>query len=74
MSHFRKIVLAFLATSIAATPVASSAAPAARALTNSAGANDLGGSSWLIGLIGLMAGIAAIAIIASDDDDAPVSP
>ncbi len=40
-----------------------------------AGQSELeGNSSWIIGLVGLLAGIAAIVVIADGDDDAPVSP
>jgi hypothetical protein len=78
MHRIRRAAIAFTAASIAITPIAASAAPAidgARALSATSDTNELGGnSSWLIGLIGLLAGVAAIIVIASDDDDAPVSP
>lgn len=76
MSISRKTVALFIAVSMAATPIAASAASgSARAVSTANDANELeGNSSWLIGLLGLAAGIAAIVIISSNDDDAPVSP
>jgi hypothetical protein len=62
--------------SVIAAPVAASAASAApRAASVTAGANALeGNSSWIIGLVGLLAGIGAIIIVADKDEDSPVSP
>lgn len=78
MHKFRNAAIGLAALSTIASPIAASAATGvgdARATSNMAGANDLGGgSSWIIGLVGLLAGVAAIVIIAKDDDDAPVSP
>jgi len=78
MQKFRKAAIGLAAISIIASPIAASAATGlqnARATSNVNGANDLGGGSgWIIGLVGLLAGVAAIIIIANDDDDAPVSP
>lgn len=78
MPKFRKAVIGLAAMSIIASPIAASAATGvgnARATSSVSGANDLGGGSgWIIGLVGLLAGVAAIIIIANDDDDAPVSP
>lgn len=72
MAAFKKAALAFAAASVLLAPVAASATPA---ISTRAGQSELeGDSSWLIGLAGLLAGVAAIIIIASDDDDAPVSP
>ncbi len=78
MKKFRNVAIGLAAMSIIASPVAASAATGlqnARATSSVRGANELGGGSgWIIGLVGLLAGVAAIIIIASDDDDAPVSP
>ncbi|ALC11943.1 hypothetical protein [Sphingopyxis sp. 113P3] len=78
MTLFKKAALAFVATSMVAAPVTASAAQAysgVSAVSASSGQSELeGNSSWLIGLLGLLAGITAIIIIADDDDDAPVSP
>ncbi|WP_374526050.1 hypothetical protein [Sphingopyxis sp.] len=77
MPRFRKAAIALAAMSIGAAPVAASAADigGARATSAMDDANELGGGSgWIIGLIGLLAGVTAAIIIASDDDDAPVSP
>lgn len=77
MGLFKKTAFALTAATIAMTPIAASAAQSvdgARATSVSRGVNELeGNSSWLIGLAGLLAGIAAIIIIDSDDDE-PVSP
>ncbi len=77
MHRIRQAAIAFTAASIAIMPIAASAAPAidgTRALSAASDTNELGGgSSWLIGLIGLLAGVTAIIVIASDDDT-PVSP
>ncbi len=78
MHPISRATIALTAASIAAAPVAASAAPAidsARAVSMTSGTNELeGNSSWLIGLLGLLAGVAAIIVISSNDDDAPVSP
>jgi len=78
MHMFRKAVIGLAAASMMVAPVAASAANSlegARASSSVSEANNLGGrSGWIIGLVGLLAGVAAIIIIANDDDDAPVSP
>lgn len=76
MSKLRKIAISFAATSMVMAPVAASAAPGDRATSTVNGENEFGGgSSWVIGLIGLLAGVTAAILIADDDkDDAPVSP
>lgn len=78
MHPISRAAVALTIASIAIAPVAASAAPAfdgTRALSATGDANKLeGNSSWLIGLLGLLAGVAAIIIVASNDDDAPVSP
>lgn len=77
MHPFRKAAIALAAMSIIAAPVAASAAGlgGARATSSMDEANGLGGgSSWIIGLIGLLAGVTAAIIITNDDNDAPVSP
>ncbi|SKB76466.1 SDR family NAD(P)-dependent oxidoreductase [Sphingopyxis flava] len=78
MTLFKKAALALVATSMVAAPVTASAAQAysgVSAVSASSGQSKLeGNSSWLIGLLGLLAGITAIIIIADNDDDAPVSP
>ena len=77
MHPFRKAAIALAALSIVAVPVAASAADVggARATSDVAEASELGsGSGWIIGLIGLLAGVTAAIIITNNDDDAPVSP
>ena len=76
MNIFKKTAISFAALSVVATPVAASAASSApRAASVADGASDLeGNSSWIIGLVGLLAGVGAIILVASDDEDAPVSP
>lgn len=79
MTLFKKAALALMATSMVVAPVAASAQQAyngASAVSASNGQSKLeGNSSWLIGLLGLLAGVTAIIIIANDqDDDEPVSP
>lgn len=75
---FGKAALALATISIATAPVAASAAPAVggvRATPVVSDDNSLeGNSSWLIGLLGLAAGIAAIIIVSDNNDDDPVSP
>ncbi|MBJ7438825.1 MAG: hypothetical protein JHD35_07345 [Sphingopyxis sp.] len=71
----KKLVIALAATSAVMAPVAASAAAGARAGSAIAGESSLeGNSSWIIGLVGLLAGITAIVLIADDDEDSPVSP
>ena len=78
MRKFRNMIIGLAAASMIAAPVAASAANSlegARASSRVSEANNLGGrSGWIVGLVGLLAGVAAIVIIANDDDDAPVSP
>jgi putative cell wall-binding protein len=78
MRTSRKILVALAATSAVVAPVAASAASAAasaRAGSAVSGESDLeGNSSWIIGLVGLLAGVAAIILVSDNDDDAPVSP
>lgn len=79
MALFTKAAIALAATSLVVTPVAASAATAfdgAQAVSASSGQSELeGNSSWLIGLLGLLAGVTAIILIADDqNDDEPVSP
>lgn len=75
MSIFKKAAVSFAALSMVAAPVAASAASGARATSAIGGQNDLeGNSSWIIGLLGLLAGVGAIILIADKDDDSPVSP
>lgn len=75
MHMAKKLVIAIAASSAVLAPVAASAAVGARAASPVAGASELeGNSSWIIGLVGLLAGITAIVLIADDDEDAPVSP
>jgi hypothetical protein len=74
----RKIPVVLAAAATLAAPVAASAAPgvsAARAGSAIQGENGLeGNSSWIIGLVGLLAGITAIILISDNDEDSPVSP
>lgn len=75
MHMAKKLVIALAATSAVMAPVAASAAAGARAGSAIADESSLeGNSSWIIGLIGLLAGITAIVLIADDDEDSPVSP
>ena len=75
MSIFKKAAISFAALSVIAAPVAASAASGARAASAVGGENELeGNSSWIIGLIGLLAGVGAIILVADNDDDSPVSP
>jgi len=74
MSKLRKISASLAAIALVTAPVAASAASGARATSMTSGENDLGGNaSWIIGLIGLLAGVTAAIIIDNDDDDEPVS-
>ncbi len=74
----RKILVALAAASTVIAPVAASAAPAAasaRAGSAVSGESNLeGNSSWIIGLVGLLAGITAIILVSDKDEDSPVSP
>lgn len=74
----RKILVALAAASTVIAPVAASAAPAAasaRAGSAVSGESSLeGNSSWIIGLVGLLAGITAIILVSDKDEDSPVSP
>lgn len=78
MTLFRKAALSLVVTSIALAPIAASAAPAVggvQATPAIAGENELeGSSSWLIGLLGLVAGVVAIVIVSDNNDDEPTSP
>ncbi|WP_428629844.1 hypothetical protein [Sphingopyxis sp.] len=75
MRMVTKLAIVLAASSAVIAPVAASAAGSARAGSAMAGQSELeGNSSWIIGLVGLLAGIAAIVVIADGDDDAPVSP
>ncbi|MBE1526445.1 hypothetical protein GGC65_000901 [Sphingopyxis sp. OAS728] len=75
MTMLKKAAISLAMLSMVAAPVAASAADGVRALSVTEGQSDLGGnSSWIIGLIGLLAGITAIVLIADDDKDSPVSP
>ncbi len=75
MQMIKKAAISLAALSIVAAPVAASAATGLRAASNAPGASELeGDSSWIIGLIGLLAGITAMVLIAEDDEDSPVSP
>lgn len=72
MSKLYKALAALAAASMVAAPVTVSAVPTFSATD---GQSELeGNSSWIIGLLGLLAGVAAIIIIVDGDDDAPVSP
>ena len=75
MRMLKTAAISFAALSIVAAPVAASAASSASAVSAAAGESELeGNSSWIIGLVGLLAGIGAIILIADKDDDSPVSP
>lgn len=74
MSMFKKAAISFAALSVVVAPVAVSAASGTRAASVAGGQNDLeGNSSWIIGLVGLLAGVGAIILVADDDKDSPVS-
>ena len=74
----RKLPVMLAAAAMLAVPVAASASPvaaAARAGTDIQGKNSLeGDSSWIIGLVGLLAGVTAIILVSDNDKDSPVSP
>ena len=72
MPKLYKSLAAFAAASMVVAPVAVSAAPAL-SVTDNQGELE-GNSSGIIGLLGLLAGVAAIIIVVDGDDDAPVSP
>jgi hypothetical protein len=75
MRMFKKAAISLAALSVIAAPVAASAANGARATSIATDASELeGNSSWIIGLIGLLAGVTAIILVADDDEDSPVSP
>jgi len=75
MSMFKKAAISFAALSVVAAPVAASAAAGTRAASVAGGQSQLeGNSSWIIGLVGLLAGVGAIILVADDDKDSPVSP
>lgn len=75
MHMVKKLVIALAATSAVVAPVAASAASGARAGSMVEGDSELeGNSGWLIGLVGLLAGVVAIVLVADNDDDSPTSP
>lgn len=75
MSMVRKAAISLAALSVVAAPVAASAASSVRAASVASGTSELEGSaSWVIGLIGLLAGITAMVLVAENDEDSPVSP
>lgn len=75
MHMVKKFVIALAATSAVIAPVAASAASGARAASTVDGQSELeGNSGWLIGLVGLLAGVAAIVLVADNDEDSPTSP
>jgi hypothetical protein len=69
---FRSLSAAAVALSLSAAPVVAQAAPQ-RAAAPTSQANELGGSSLILGLLALAAFIAAI-IIATKNHNNPVSP
>ncbi len=76
MHLFKKLGISLAAMSVVVAPVAASAADTASAVSVSRGQSQLeGNSGWIIGLVGLLAGV-TIAILSTDDDDddSPVSP
>lgn len=75
MSMVRKTAISLAALSVVAAPVAASAASGVRAASVASGTSELeGNASWVIGLIGLLAGITAMVLVAENDEDSPVSP
>ncbi|HKX88305.1 MAG TPA: hypothetical protein VJM13_03765 [Sphingopyxis sp.] len=75
MHLFRKSAISLAALTVVAAPVAASATPVAANASSSAGESRLeGNSSWIIGLIGLLAGVTVAILATDDDDDSPVSP
>lgn len=75
MTMLKKAAISLAMMSMVAAPVAASAAGGVRAPSVAEGQSDLeGNSSWIIGLIGLLAGITAIVLVSNDDEDSPVSP
>lgn len=73
MILWKKAAVSLAAMSMVLSPVAASAAPAARAVSVTEGENELGGANWLPILLGL-AIIAGGIWLAVDGDDDPVSP
>lgn len=78
MRMAKNILIALAASSAVLAPAAASATSAAsgaRASSAISGESELAGNSgWIIGLVGLLAGITAIVLISEDDEDSPVSP
>lgn len=75
MHMVKKLVIVLAATSAVVAPVAASAASGARAGSMVEGESELeGNSGWLIGLVGLLAGVVAIVLVADNDEDSPTSP
>lgn len=75
MHMIKKLVIALAATSAVVAPVAASAASGVRAGSMVEGDSELeGNSGWLIGLVGLLAGVVAIVLVADNDEDSPTSP
>ena len=75
MSMVRKAAISLAALSVVAAPVAASAASSVRAASVASGTSELeGNASWVVGLIGLLAGITAMVLVAENDEDSPVSP
>ena len=75
MRILKTAAITLAAISMVAAPVAASAAGSASAASGAGGSSELeGNSSWIIGLVGLLAGIGAIILVADKDDDSPVSP
>lgn len=75
MTIFRKAAASLAVLSVATMPIAATAASGMRATSASANESSLeGNSSWVIGLIGLLAGITAIVLVLDDDKDSPTSP
>ncbi|ALJ12508.1 hypothetical protein [Sphingopyxis macrogoltabida] len=77
MALLKKAAISAAVLSVIAAPIAAAAAPAfdgARATSASKGKNNLD-SEWsaALGVLGLIAGVVAIAIVADNNDD-PVSP
>lgn len=78
MSLLKKSAALLAAATLVTAPVAASAAPVAAQGFNPSSTSDQselsGNAGWIIGLIGLIAGVTAMILVADDNDDDPVSP
>lgn len=74
MPLFKNTAALLAAATLVAAPITAAAAPAASPSSTDGQSELSGNAGWLIGLIGLIAGVTAMVLVAEDDDDDPVSP